>query len=92
MLITDIEITQYTYCQSSARHSANVCMTLKNQVVTLFCQLRLSEQESSGEKARAFISDAMRQMRRMPEYRSGKATLSLADNLRLLGDPKPLHA
>lgn len=81
MLITDIEICQYRYCPDRARHMANVCLTLKNQIVTLFCQLDLPEDETPRIRAAAFVSDAMRQLRRMPEYRSGRTSVELADNL-----------
>ena len=81
MLVTDIEITHYHYCRKSARHMASVCLTLKNQIVTLFCQLDLPENESGATRATAFIGEATRQLRRMPEFRSGQKTLEFSHNL-----------
>jgi len=81
MLVTDITISQYQYCPKSARHMANVCMTLKDQFITLFCQLNLPENESSRMPATAFVDDALRQLRRMPEFRSGRKTLEVSDGL-----------
>lgn len=81
MLVTDIEITQYSYCPRSARHMANVCLTLKNHAVSLFCQVDLPEHENGATRAAAFVSDAVRQLRRMPEFRSGETSLEI------VGDP-----
>lgn len=81
MLVTDIKITRYQYCSESARHMASVGVSLKNQFVTLFCQLDLPENESPAARASAFVGEALRQLRRMPEYRSGRDTLQLADHL-----------
>lgn len=81
MLVTDIEITNYQYCPKSARHLANVCVTLRNQIVTLFCQLDLPVDETPKARASAFVGDALRQLRRMPELRSGRSTLEFAEGL-----------
>lgn len=81
MLVTDISINQYRYCPVSARHMASVCMTLKNQIVTTFCQLDLPEHETKSNRASAFVGDAIRQLGRMPEYRSGAKTLEIADDI-----------
>ena len=81
MLVTDIEITQYQYCSRSSRHTANVCMTLKNQLVTLFCRLDLPEDELPDSRASAFVTEATRQLLRMPEYRSGRHKLQFSDTL-----------
>lgn len=81
MLVTDISINLYRYCPVSARHIANVCMTLKNQIVTMYCQLDLPEDEHLAKRAAAFVGDAVRQLGRMPKYRSGANTLKIADDV-----------
>ncbi len=81
MLVTDIEIAQYYYCSGSSRHIANVSMTLKHQVTTLFCRLDLPEDENAKDRATAFVAEATRQLLRMPEYRSGRQTLSFSETL-----------
>lgn len=81
MIVTGIEITHYHYCPRSARHVANVCMTLKDRIVTLFCQLEMPENETPADRARAFIGDATRQMCRMPEIRSGRDKLEFSDRV-----------
>ncbi len=80
MLVTDISINQYRYCPVSARHMANVCMTLKNQIVTMGCQLDLPDDDNSTKRAAAFVGDAIRQLARMPEFRSGDKTLEISDD------------
>jgi len=81
MLVTDIEISRYVYCQRSLRHTASVCMTLKNQMVTLFCRLDLPQDEDPKSRAAAFVAEATRQLLRMPEYRSGRQKLKIPDAL-----------
>lgn len=81
MLVTDIEIAQYHYCSDSSRHLANVSMTLKNRIVTLFCRLDLPEDEGDNDRATAFVVEATRQLLRMPEYRSGRQTLAFSETL-----------
>ena len=89
MLVTDIEITQYQYSREKARHMANGCLTLKDRIVTLFCVLDLPEDESPRSRAIAFVGEAMRQMGRMPEFRSGERKLELAEGI---GGADPLLA
>lgn len=81
MIVTNIEIEEYTYCTETARHVARVCMHLKNQVVTLFCQLKLPGGISPATRNDAIIKEATRQMMRMPEYRSGRETLEFAADI-----------
>lgn len=81
MLVTDIEITHYHYCQSSARHVANVCMTLKDRIVSMLCKVDLPENEDDSDRTRAIVGEARRQLGRMPEFRSGDDTLEFAEGL-----------
>jgi hypothetical protein len=79
MFVTDIEITHYQYCPKSARHMANVCLTLKTQIVTVWCKLELPADIPGPARASAFVQDALRQLRRMPEFRSGQSTVQMRD-------------
>lgn len=81
MLVTDIEISRHQYCIRSSRHTARVRMTLKNQVVTLFCRLDLPQDENPKNRATAFVAEATRQLLRMPEYRSGRSKLQFSGSL-----------
>ncbi|SDC61702.1 hypothetical protein [Ruegeria marina] len=81
MLITNIEISRYTYCADTSRHSASVCLTLADRIVTLFCSLDLPGETSAVSRAQAFVGDALRQMRRMPEFRTGKQHLQIDKRL-----------
>jgi len=56
-------------------------MTLKHQIVTLFCRLDLPKDENANNRATAFVAEATRQLLRMPEYRSGRQTLAFCDTL-----------
>ena len=88
MLVTDIEITHYRYCPTRARHLANVCMTLKDRIVSMACALDLPADTPNAPRAAAFVQDAIRQLKRMPELRSGQARLEFAtgvDGLAMAG-------
>lgn len=82
MLITDITISDCHYRKDTADHAARVSLGIANQAITLFCRIDLPEQVDAGQRAQAFVQDAMRQLRRMPEFRSGRQELQLDKNLR----------
>ncbi|MEX0282195.1 MAG: hypothetical protein AB3N13_13510 [Arenibacterium sp.] len=75
MLVTDIEITDYRFCETKARHHATVGVTVKDRFITLLCQSDLPRDAGGRSRARAFVEDAVRQLRRMPEIRSGGAVI-----------------
>ena len=82
MIVTDIEISNCQVCPQTARQWASVCLTLPNQVVTLFCHLELPDELDEDARSSAFAADAVRQLLRMPEFRSGRTELRFADHLR----------
>ena len=88
MLVTDIEISHYRYCADTARHKASVCLTLKDRIITLLCQLDLPGDEPGPSRAVAFVRDALRKLNRMPEIRSGQETVEFAGRMSLLGEQK----
>ncbi|PCJ08670.1 MAG: hypothetical protein COB16_06055 [Rhodobacteraceae bacterium] len=81
MLVTNIEITQYHYDPNRARHCANVALSLMDRTVNLYCQIILPQDESAEARTRGFVGEAARQLRRMPEFRSGGQELRLANHL-----------
>ena len=86
MLVTDIKIGDYCYCTQSLRHTARVCVSLKNRMITLFCRLDLPQDQPVRDRATAFATEAIRQLRRMPEFRSGKETLHFSDDMTMAED------
>lgn len=81
MLVTDFEISHYRWCADSARHLANVSMTLPDRIVTMYCQIDDARNVPERHRTRAFLREATRQLQRMPEFRSGRTTLEFADYL-----------
>ncbi|MEY8842400.1 hypothetical protein AB9K41_25495, partial [Cribrihabitans sp. XS_ASV171] len=75
MQITRIEITETRYCRDRAEHRASLRLSLPDRVVTLFCALDLPPDIAPAQRDRALMADALRQMRRMPEFRSGRIPL-----------------
>ena len=70
MQIKDVEFSQYRYCGEQSRHFVTVCMTLPDRVITMFCRADLPENETTGRCKDAFLRDAARQLKRMPEFRA----------------------
>jgi hypothetical protein len=81
MLVTNIEISHYSYDALAARHQANVAMTMQDKVVNMYCQLDLPMGEAQRTRNLAFIGEATRQLRRIPEFRSGKQELRFSEAL-----------
>jgi|GEM_PF-2254808 len=81
MQITDYEISQETFCPDQTQHTARVSLTMADRFVTLFCAVNLEGIDTPGARLEAFLREALRQMRRMPEFRSGGKTLELSANL-----------
>lgn len=81
MLVTDIEISDYGYCSRSARHMASVQLVLGDRRVSLFCRIATPRDNGVRSRRAAFLAEALRQMKRMPEFRAGHTTLELPDTL-----------
>jgi hypothetical protein len=82
MFVTDIEISHYRYDPYKARHCANVAVSAGGNIVNLFCQIALPEEaDDIRSRAVGFAGEAARQLRRMPEFRSGQAALEFASGL-----------
>jgi len=81
MQITDYEISQAELLPDQSRHMARVSLTMADRIVTLFCAVNLDGVDTPNGRLNAFLREALRQMRRMPEFRTGEATLELAANL-----------
>lgn len=67
MLVTGIEIDGL-----DNHDEARVSVKIADRIVTFFCK---------GEGRNNLVHDALRQLRRMPEFRSGSQDFRLADEL-----------
>lgn len=76
MQILDIEMSDHAFDAARGRHSANVGLVFADHFVSIFCSLALPD--GTGTKARDFalLNDALRQLRRMPEFRTGRVKLA----------------
>ncbi len=81
MLVTDIAVSRQSYCPARGIHTANVSLTFSDRIVRLFCNVHAQDDLNETRSVLAFIKDALRQMGRMPEYRSGRDELMLCPNL-----------
>lgn len=81
MLVSDIAISRQSYCTEREIHTANVCLTLSDTIVRLVCNIKCTSESDPNQTLIAIVRDALRQMSRMPEYRSGRDQLRLCPNL-----------
>ncbi|PSL18382.1 hypothetical protein [Shimia abyssi] len=81
MYVTDIQISNPTYRQTLGELSAVVSLSTDDRDVRMLCAVP-SEPEETGRKGRlALIRDALRQLRRMPEHRTGREDISFAPGI-----------
>ena len=78
MYVTDIQISNPTYRQSLGELSAIVSLHASEQDVNLLCAVPSQPEKKTGESRIALIREALRQLSRMPEMRTGREKLSFA--------------
>ncbi|WP_197918565.1 hypothetical protein [Thiosulfatihalobacter marinus] len=78
MYVTDIQITNPTYRQSLGELSAVVSLHADARDVRLLCNVPTQPEKQEGEGRLALIREALRQIGRMPEIRTGREKLSFA--------------
>jgi predicted YcjX-like family ATPase len=80
MLITRIDIAGMHHADHDSAMRAHVAITSDKGRVLVDCQLPAQPMEA-GPRRMALMHEAIRQLRRMPEYRSGQRQILLADGL-----------
>lgn len=70
MYVTQIEVSEFPKRNGAAMKHAHVLFQTETRHVQLQCTIRAEEPQARSRLA--FIREAIRQMRRMPEYRSGE--------------------
>lgn len=81
MHVTDIQITNPTYRQTLGELSAVVSLSSDARDVRLLCNVPANAERREGEGRLALIREALRQISRMPEIRTGHEKLSFAEGL-----------
>ena len=78
MLVAQINLTDMFYCGAGNRHVARIHFVGPDADVTLHCTAYLATDQPKNAVASALISDAIRQVRRLPEFSENKDTLTFA--------------
>ncbi|SFM59853.1 hypothetical protein [Shimia aestuarii] len=78
MYVTDIQISNPTYRQSLGELSAVVSLHADARDVNLLCAVPSAPEKKETEGRLDLIREALRQIRRMPEMRTGREELSFA--------------
>ncbi|SFL00586.1 hypothetical protein [Shimia haliotis] len=81
MHVTDIQITNPTYRQTLGELTAVVSLSSDARDVQLLCNVPARAERREGEGRLALIHEALRQISRMPEIRTGREELSFAPGL-----------
>lgn len=79
MYITQIEVSEYPSRHGELRRRAHVRLQSDRKQVQMECAIR--EDEARAGSRLAFIRDALRQVRRMPEFRRGTEEITFAPEL-----------
>ena len=79
MFINAIEVTEVPGDASFAR--AHVFFTSYERQIQVMCDLRGPDAESPVKRRIALLREALRQLKRMPEFRAGRATLEFQPGL-----------
>lgn len=80
MFITQIDIAGLDIESHDSMMRAHVAITSDSGRVLVDCQLPLEPVEPAKRHS-ALMHEAIRQLRRMPEYRNGKRQIMVADGL-----------
>ena len=80
MFITQIDIAGLNIENHDSMMRAHVAITSDSGRVLVDCQLPLDHGDPVTRRS-ALMHEAIRQLRRMPEYRSGQREIRLADGL-----------
>ncbi|WP_435140020.1 hypothetical protein [Pseudopelagicola sp. nBUS_19] len=81
MHIKEIQISNPTYHHSLGELSALVSMSSEARDIQLFCNVPLSPEKQKSHSRFVLIREALRQIRRMPEVRTGRERVSFAPRL-----------
>ena len=81
MLANETEITQYRLKSICARHRAKAALSMSYRSVSLSCQINLPKRNRAISRRSRFVSEAIGQLRQMPETGSRRPDLQLVDDL-----------
>lgn len=79
MQIRAIDIAKLTFAKETQVHLAAVVLDTTDGTVSLTASACLPADASERDLTEAFVSDAIRQLGRLPGYRSGEKTIAFAD-------------
>ena len=85
MHITKIEVNEVDPIDRD-RREGYVSFSALGRKVQVFCEIRSEARQEKGDAKGSLIQEALRQIRRMPEYRSGKSKITFEPGL-LTADP-----
>ncbi|MDK3017647.1 hypothetical protein [Pseudodonghicola flavimaris] len=81
MLITDVVFSDHRYLSEVGCHQAAVGLIAGPRRATFFCTVALAETVPEALRDAALLREAMRQLRRMPEFRTGAVQVALVPAL-----------
>ncbi len=81
MYVDAIEITEIPVVETPERARASVAFMSYERQVQVMCDLREAPEASSLKRRAALVREALRQLRRMPEFRAGRTALEFRTGL-----------
>lgn len=89
MLITKITVERFARSLTETAYDLVVCLHSKEKTVQFSCSIADAEADNKEDFDALLAHKIVRQIKFLPEIRSGKTTVKLAANTRF---PTPLHA
>lgn len=83
MYVDAIEITEIPSEETPERARASVAFMSYERQVQVMCDLNEAPEPSSLKRRVALMRDALRQLRRMPEFRAGRSELKFGPGVLL---------
>lgn len=81
MYVTDIEITEIPVESGDLTNKSSVVFTSYERQIQVMCDIREAESHNPVKRRMAFVADALRQLKRMPEFRTGRAEIEFGPGL-----------
>lgn len=72
MINSEIDVTNVAFCPDSSCVSGLVSLILEDRVLTMHCRCAVPKTYSTDLYQQGLILDAIRQLRRMPEFQPGE--------------------
>ena len=80
MHILNVEIKDWSFSEETGRHQATLLMDARQNRISLRAETAMAQASPQHDVMNGLLADAMRQLKRLPEYRGSEQEITLAQN------------